>query len=189
MSCIMAITTFLPAGVQGATYDIVVSNSGVESNEVYKITAKHSGKVLDVEGGYTHDGANVQQWTDNGNPQQQWKVIDVGGGYYKLIAMHSGKALDVEGGYTHDGANVQQWTDNGSSHQKWKIESTGDGYYKLIAECSQKALDVSGGFTDDGSNVQQWTDNGNEQQKWKFTLVSETGDTQAPSPILPAILS
>ena len=181
MSCIMAITTFLPAGVQGATYDIVVSNSGVESNEVYKITAKHSGKVLDVEGGYTHDGANVQQWTDNGNPQQQWKVIDVGGGYYKLIAMHSGKALDVEGGYTHDGANVQQWTDNGSSHQKWKIESTGDGYYKLIAECSQKALDVSGGFTDDGSNVQQWTDNGNEQQKWKFTLVSETGDTQAPS--------
>ena len=176
MTVVMMLSVLLPINVVAATWD----NSEIISNEIYKITAKHSGKALDVVGGYTNDGANVQQWTDNGNAQQQWKVIDVGGGYYKLISVNSGKALDVEGGYTHDGANVQQWADNSSSHQRWKILSTGDGYYKLIAECSQKALDVVGGYTNDGANVQQWTDNGNDQQKWKFTRVSNT-DTQAPT--------
>lgn len=159
-------------------------NQGITSNEVYKITSVKSGKALDVAGGYTHDGANVQQWSDNGNAQQKWKVVDAGNGYYKLISVKSGKALDIEGGYTHDGANVQQWTDNGSSHQRWRIESTGDGYYKLIAECSGKALDVASGAVDDGVNVQQWTDNGSSQQKWKFTKVSgviDPTDTEAPT--------
>lgn len=123
----------------------------------------------------------MQQWTDNGNLQQQWNVIDVGGGYYKLIVQSSGKALDVAGSSTADGANVQQWTDNGGSEQQWKIVDVGGGYYKLIAHCSGKALDVVGGYTTDGANVQQWTDNGNSQQKWMFTKLITLPDTTAPT--------
>lgn len=145
--------------------------TGIVSGEVYKLTTQHSGKNLDVAGGQAQDGANVQQWTDNGNAQQQWKVIDVGGGYYKLIAQSSGKALEVASAANHDGANVQQWTDNGSSNQMWKIVDVGGGYYKLISKSSGKVLDVEGGYNHDGANVQQWADNGNAQQNWKFTKV------------------
>ncbi|WP_425331861.1 cellulase family glycosylhydrolase [Paenibacillus sonchi] len=155
---------------------------GIISGAVYKLTALHSGKSLDVAGGSASDGANVQQWTDNGNAQQKWKVIDVGNGFYTLIAQSSGKALDAAGPSTADGANVQQWTDNGAVTQQWKITGAGGGYYKLISKSSGKALDVAGGSTADGANVQQWTDNGNAQQRWKFTQITTTADTIPPTP-------
>jgi|GEM_PF-165509 len=155
--------------------------TGITSGTVYKITAQHSGKALDVAGGSPVDGANVQQWTDNGNAQQKWKVIAVGGGYYKLIVQSSGKALDVASSSTADGGNVQQWTDNGSNAQQWQIIDIGGGYYKLLSRNSGKALDVAGGSTADGANVQQWTDNGNAQQKWKFTALETNSDTTAPT--------
>ncbi|EFM11780.1 glycoside hydrolase family 5 [Paenibacillus curdlanolyticus YK9] len=153
----------------------------ITSGSVYKLTAQHSGKALDVAGGAVNDGANVQQWSDNGSDEQKWKVISVGDGYYKLISQKSGKALEVAGFATNDGANVQQWTDTGQSNQKWKIVDAGSGYYKLIAQHSGKALDVVGGASNDGANVQQWTDNGNSQQKWKFTEVTVVQDTTAPT--------
>ena len=172
-------------------------NSGIESGAVYKLINKQSGKALDVSSAATNDGANVQQWSDNGGSQQQWKVEDTGDGYYKLTAQHSGKVLDVEGGYTNDGANVQQWSDLGNSHQKWQITATSDGYYKLICQCSGKALDVVGGYTNDGANVQQWSDNGNTQQNWQFVKISDsgkdsgkdTGDSDRQAPSVPAGLT
>lgn len=156
-------------------------NPGITSGEVYKLTAQHSGKNLDVEEGLTSDGANVQQWSDNGSAQQQWKVIDVGNGYYKLIVQSSGKALAVAGSSSADGVNVQLWTDNGTNVQQWKIVDAGSGYYKLLSKSSGKVLDVNGGYSTDGANVQQWTDNGNPQQKWKFTKVTNASDNTAPT--------
>lgn len=157
------------------------SSFAISSGSVYKVTALHSGKNLDVAGGSSADGANVQQWTDDGSAKQKWTVVDIGGGYYKLISQASGKALEVAGGSTADGSNVQQGTDNGTANQKWKVVDVGGGYAKLLAQSSGKALDVVGGYTNDGANVQQWTDNGNPQQKWKFTLVAETPDTTPPT--------
>ncbi|MNU96443.1 Mannan endo-1,4-beta-mannosidase precursor [compost metagenome] len=167
--------------VYAADGNIDPGQTGIVSGEIYKVTALHSGKNLEVAGGSSADGANVQQWTDNGKPEQQWKAVDVGGGYYKLISQSSGKALDVAGSFTYDGANVQQWTDNGQANQRWKIVDVSGGYYKLISGSSGKALDVAGGSTADGANVQQWTDNGNAQQKWKFTKITAQQDTTAPT--------
>jgi len=158
------------------------SNPSIISGAVYKVTAQHSGRNLDVAGDATTNGANVQQWSDTNNAQQKWKVIDVGDGYYKLVSQVSGKALEVADGASNDGANVQLWSDNGSAHQQWRIVDVGDGYYKLISQASGKALDVVGGYMHDGANVQQWSDNGNPQQKWRFTEVEgEAADTVSPT--------
>lgn len=45
---------------------------------VYKITALHSGLVLDVAGGSTADGAQVLQWFDQGSENQKWVVYPEG---------------------------------------------------------------------------------------------------------------
>lgn len=159
-----------------------IPQNDIVSGTIYKLTAQHSGKNLEVAEGAAAEGANVHQWTDNNLPRQQWKVIDVGNGYYQLISQASGKVLEVAGSQSNDGANVQQWSASGQSNQKWKITDVGGGYYKLIVQSSGKALDVVGGYTQDGANVQQWTDNGNPQQKWKFTPVTTTTpDTTAPT--------
>ncbi len=144
-------------------------------NGTYKITARHSGKALDVQGVSTAEGANVHQWTYVGGNNQQWFVTDVGGGYYKIISKHSGKALDVTNSSTADGANVQQYSYLGGTNQQWKIEPTTDGFHKITARHSGKALDVSGGAsaTGDGVNVHQWTYLGGTNQQWKLEKLSD----------------
>ncbi|MCQ9216607.1 RICIN domain-containing protein [Streptococcus gallolyticus] len=163
------------ASAQGVKADAIISGN------TYKITAKHSGKVLDVAYGDTNAGANVQQWYDTDGTNQKWKVVDTGDGYYKLVSVNSGKVLDVASAATYDGANVQQWDDTNGTCQRWKIVDTGDGSYKLISAVSGKALDVAYGDTNAGANVQQWYETGGDNQKWEFTKVG--GDNPTPDPV------
>jgi hypothetical protein len=138
----------------------------------YKITARHSNKALDVTNSGTQDGANVQQWTANGTPAQQWIVTATSDGYYKLVNKASNKALEVSNNATTDGGNVQQWSYVGSNSQQWKIEATSDGFHRLINRHSGKVLDVSGNSTADGANVHQWTYFGGNNQQWKLEQIS-----------------
>lgn len=59
------------ASAQGVKADEIVSG------QTYKITAKHSGKALDVASKATYAGANVQQWDDNGGWNQKWEFTKV----------------------------------------------------------------------------------------------------------------
>ena len=43
----------------------------------YKLTNKYSGKVLDVRGISTNNGANVHQWSYVGGANQQWELVRV----------------------------------------------------------------------------------------------------------------
>ncbi|MBD0255537.1 MAG: RICIN domain-containing protein [Cytophagales bacterium] len=154
----------------------------------YKITARHSGKALDVSNSSTADGGNVQQWTDNGSTAQQWIITPTTDGYYKIVCKASGKALDVANGSTADGGNVQQWTYFGNLHQQWLIEPTTDGYYKITARHSGKALDVNGGTgaTADGANVHQWGYGGWYNQQWKIDLLSTATSRLTAEGVRPA---
>ncbi|MBD0255361.1 MAG: RICIN domain-containing protein [Cytophagales bacterium] len=138
----------------------------------YKITARHSSKALEVANSSTADGGNVQQWTANGTPAQQWVVTATTDGHYKLENKGSNKALEVSNNSLADGGNVQQWTYVGANSQQWKIEATTDGFHRLINRHSGKALDVAGVSTADGANVHQWTYGGGGNQQWKLELVS-----------------
>ena len=49
----------------------------IVSGNTYKITARHSGKVLDVARGAKNAGANVQQWSDTNGTNQKWEFTKV----------------------------------------------------------------------------------------------------------------
>lgn len=134
----------------------------------YMITNKNSGKLLEVAGASTADGANVQQWTNNGNNCQRWRLEDAGGGYYRIVNVNSGKLLEVANASTADGANVQQWPNNGNYCQQWKLNSLGNGFYTISNRNSGKLLEVANAGTADGANVRQWPSNGHACQTWKF---------------------
>ncbi len=148
------------------------SSADIVSGGIYTLTAKCSGKVLDVVDVSTAEGAKMQQWTNYTASNQQFRLEDMGDGYYKLMAIHSGKVLDVPSSSTSSGVQLQQWTDNGTDAQRWGIVSVGDGYYKLTSKVSGLAMDVSSASTADGALVQQWTDNGTDAQKWLFTRIN-----------------
>jgi glucose/arabinose dehydrogenase len=149
------------------------SGAFIVSGATYVLTAECSGKVLDVSGGSTADGAKVQQWTRADGGNQHWRIAAVGGGWHTLSARHSGKALDIAGSGTADGVQAQQWTSNGGTNQQWRIDPVGGVWYKLTVRHSGKCLDVSGASTADGAKVQQWGDNGTAAQRWRLELVPD----------------
>lgn len=143
------------------------------ANGVYRITARHSGKSLDVAGFSQADGGNVQQYTYSGNDNQRWTVTSLGGGAYSIRAVHSGKALDLSGSSTADGADINQWTYSGGNNQRWKIETVSSGYYRIVSVSSNKCIDVVGASTADGAAINQWTCNTNStNQQFQFQLLS-----------------
>ncbi|WP_087943103.1 RICIN domain-containing protein [Clostridium cellulovorans] len=87
----------------------------------YKLINRESGKALDVYNNSTENGADVIQWSDNGQENQRWNIVDLGNGYYNVVNVHSGKFLDVDNKSTADGANVLQWSSNGGYNQQWQI--------------------------------------------------------------------
>lgn len=139
----------------------------------YTLTARHSGKLLDVFNASTADGADVVQWTANGQANQRWRFSDAGGGYSTVVSVNSGKCLDVYGGAsaTADGTRVTQWTCNGGTNQQWRMQDVGGGYVQLIARHSNKCLNVLNAATTDGAQVVQWTCGTGTNQHWQRTQV------------------
>ena len=147
-----------------------LNNDGIVSGRIYKITAKHSGKSLDVENYSSNAGALVHQWSYKGGNNQKWRIEDIGSGYYRIISVHSGLALGVVGSSTADGANISQEEYTGSDNQKWRIENVEGGYYKITAKCSGKVVDVSEISTKDGAEVHQWSYIGANNQLWNIVI-------------------
>jgi formylglycine-generating enzyme required for sulfatase activity len=81
-----------------------------------------NGLCVDVAGGSTAPGGNVQQETCTGAASQDWVLENVGSGYYYLKNRNSGLYLDNAGGSFDPGTNVHQWTRNELAPEIWKLE-------------------------------------------------------------------
>jgi hypothetical protein len=94
-----------------------------QSDGQYKVTGVASGRVMDVAGVSTANGAAIQlwDWMSVDNPNQRWTIAPSGDGFFKLTAVHSGKAVDVNSGSTADGATIIQWPYGGGPNQQWSI--------------------------------------------------------------------
>lgn len=144
-------------------------------NGTYTITARHSGKVLDVYNNSMDNDGNVNQWTYNANAaNQKWVVDNVGSGTYSIKALHSGKALDVAGNSLADGADINQWTYNATANQKWRIESVGSGFYRIVSVNSGKCIDVVANATADGAAINQYVCTGTNNQSFSFQPAAAT---------------
>ncbi|MBB5803539.1 hypothetical protein F4560_003307 [Saccharothrix ecbatanensis] len=87
----------------------------------FEIASRRSGKLLDVSGASTADGATVIQWTDQNGANQRWQLVDGGNGYTKIKNVNSGKVLDVSEASTASGAQLVQNTDTSANSQLWQI--------------------------------------------------------------------
>ena len=91
-----------------------------DSNGYVTLTSVNSGKVLDVNGGVSANGTNVQQYDSNGTYAQKWIAVKTSDGSYTFqSALAENAVLDVNGGSSANGTNVQSYTSNGTNAQKW----------------------------------------------------------------------
>ena len=91
-----------------------------------------TGKVLDIAGGSSSSGANVQLYSSNGTLAQLFS-FEYHDGYYVIPNVKSQKALDVDGGKLVPGTNVQQWEcDSANANQLFSVVDNGDGTLSFI---------------------------------------------------------
>jgi hypothetical protein len=159
------------------------SISGLDESADYKLTVRHSGRVLDVNGAGTANGAAIQQWDYVGGDNQKWKLTSTGSGYYRITAKHSGKAVDVSGVSTTNGAELQQWDFGGGNNQQWCFSDIGTGFYKIVAKHSGKAMATVSNLLENGARIVQWDYiAANQNFHWKLEKITATTNPPSPPP-------
>jgi hypothetical protein len=134
---------------------------------IYSLSSALNGReLLDLAGGKTNKGTNVQIWDSNGSGAQIYRVAKTSDGFYELQKNNDKMAVDVSGASKANGANVQLWNNNYSCAQKWTIEELSGGNLIFFSACSGKVLDVKGGKMNKGTNVQIYSVNYSKAQQW-----------------------
>ena len=136
----------------------------------YTVKARHSGLLAEVVSALTTNGANVQQWPDNGATCQRWNAYSDGGPFVHFLSANSNRCFEVSGYSNANGGNVQQWDYIPHAHQQWWLLGVDiPGTYAVVNRGSGKVFDVAGISTGAGANVQQWQWLNGQNQQWQFT--------------------
>lgn len=152
----------------------------------YIIVNRNSGKVMEVAGGATNNGANVQQNASTGSTSQQWNVNQVdsriGGdfSYFFIHGVKSEKSLDVYNWSLDNGGDIRIWDDSNNNNQQWYLEYAEDGWFYIRSRHSAKCVEVASNSTSNGTNIQQSDVDGGNNQHWRFLPVNAAVEFDAP---------
>lgn len=137
----------------------------------YRVEIVATSKALDLR---VEDKKTVQQWAVGGARNQQWDVVDAGGGFYFITSVENGKVLDVDG-RVRDGAPLITAPRGTGDNQLWKIADNGRGEFTIISKAG-KSLESPAGKRDDGVKLQVGEPHGLENQRFRLIRI---GDVEA----------
>jgi len=132
----------------------------------YHLVVSQGGKLADINGRSTAAGALLIQWTSNGGTNQQFDLLDSGGGYYRVRARHSNLVLQVTN--NNSGADIAQQADSNATSQQWKFTDQGNGVYSLTNRQSGLTMGVAGNSTTDGAHITQSADTSSGSQRFQL---------------------
>lgn len=161
----------------GTAQQYVVKTTSTDG--VYTIATKSSGltKVLDDSDRNTNDGANVCQWSYNGNTNQQWafekvepvapgEIANIADGTYFIKNVNADKYLTVADNSAKAGSNVELRTKANLEGQKWTVKNLGNGYITLTSALGNFMLDVAYGKDENGANIGIYNDYAGTAQQY-----------------------
>jgi hypothetical protein len=148
-----------PSGAQQ-----VISQAGLQSSSgggfpsgYHRLVIASDSLCLDVHGNVTTAGAAIDQWTCNGQPNQQFQFVPVSGGYGELQAQNSGDDVTVTGNSTAQGTpDIVQQPVSGASASLWKPAQQSDGSWQFQNSSSGLCLDIYGAGSNTGQQLDQW---------------------------------
>lgn len=97
-----------------------------ETGDHFKIVSWLSGQCASIAFSSSVASAQLWAWDYNGDPSQQFDLVDAGNGWFKIKNVRSGLVLEVAGGSIDDDAVVQQNTDTGAANQQWRLYPYGN---------------------------------------------------------------
>jgi hypothetical protein len=130
------------SGFPGGYHQLVIGNDSL---------------CLDVLGNTTTAGAAIDQWTCNGQTNQQFQFVPVSGGYGELQAENSGDDVATSSGSTASGTpDIVQQVPNGAAGSLWLPLQQSDGSYQFQNSGSGLCLDVYKAGSNLGQQLDQW---------------------------------
>ena len=139
--------------------------------------------VLDISGGSTSSGANVQLYQSNGTLAQRFVVrateMIEDGAYSIRYAANTDFVIDIPGASSADGVQANLYESNGTAAQRFQFKSVSSGTYQITAGCSGKALQLVS--TGNGSYaLQQKSVASSTSQQWTLVLGTDGSWQIAP---------
>lgn len=162
---------YAPDTISETAGGMKLGNTSLFSNVPYVFINANSGLVIDLPSGDTKDGNIIQQWARTNGGQQEWRLVDVGGGYCKIVSMaDEQKCIAVQTSTAEDGAAIELQTYQGGENQQWKLVSNG-GLFAIVSRCSgdTACLDVYEWSKENGGVIKQWNSWGGDCQLWRVT--------------------
>ncbi|MEV3858685.1 RICIN domain-containing protein [Streptomyces sp. NPDC050095] len=145
-----ALDVIQQAGVQA-------SGGGGFPTGYHRLVIGNDSLCLDVYGNSASAGAAIDQWTCNGQSNQQFQFVPGAGGYGQLQAQNSGLVVAVAGGSTTAGTpDIVQQAASGATGALWRPVRQSDGSYSFQNQNSGLCLDVHGGGSNLGQQLDQW---------------------------------
>ena len=146
-----------PTGAQAVINQAGIQTSGGGYPSGYHRLVGNDALCLDVYGDTTAAGAAIDQWTCNGQANQEFQFVPVSGGYGELQAQNSGDDIAVSGNSTAAGVpDIIQQAASGASGSLWQPVQQSDGSYEFKNQNSGLCLDVYGAGSNLGQQLDQW---------------------------------
>ncbi|AFY32325.1 RICIN domain-containing protein [Calothrix sp. PCC 7507] len=145
---------------------------------IFKITAKHSGKVLDIPSEkMKDDNAPLQQWNYGDGINQKFLIfpVDDVGRYFVIASLASGKVIHIPNFSISESEPVVQYSWSGGDNQLFELNpvSGQSNTFYIRAKHSGKILDISGESKDNGAKVLQYKSDGGDNERF---IIEKVGD-------------
>ena len=148
-----------PSGAQQ-----VIGQAGIQSSGggfpsgYHRLVVANDSLCLDVYGNTAASGAAIDQWTCNGQTNQQFQFVPTSGGYGELQAQNSADDITVTGTATTAGTpDIAQEPASSSASSQWLPTQQTDGSWEFKNSASGLCLDVYGAGSNLGQQLDQWT--------------------------------
>lgn len=146
----------------------------------YMIRNVNSGLCLNVEGGSTENGTNVQQWgVARGASNCIWRIEAAGDQLFRIYSMVDGGENCLLNVDTANSNNVNIYENTGADTQLFYLMGNADGSFRILSKANAQVLEVINAETSSGANVQTWGMNGVNCQDWELIALDyATGLTE-----------
>lgn len=136
------------------------------------VSALGDGKsaVLDVTGGNTTLGTQLEIWVPNGGQNQSFRLMQAAGLSTDRVRITNsfshGNSMDVPGLSRDPETQLQTWLPNGGDNQLFTFVDRGNGRYIIKVAHSNMYLDIKSGYREDGGAIIQFPLTGGDNQLW-----------------------
>ena len=135
---------------------------------------------LDVSGGKTIDGTNVQIYSGNGTNAQNFNLTkiefpSIEENFYNISLFNNDKLnLSINNRVVVRDSNIELSIKKDENCQKWKFTNINENIYEIKSALDENYLfDVNSGSMLDKANVRMWESNSTDAQRWRIVKLDD----------------